>query len=33
MERAAAVGMAIALSLICLLWVLGYVRRRSKKRY
>jgi len=24
---------AIALSLICLLWVLGYVRRRSKKRY
>jgi hypothetical protein len=33
MERAAAVGMAVILSLICLLWVYGYIRRRTKNRY
>jgi hypothetical protein len=31
MEHAAAVGMAILLSLICLFWVYGYVRRRTRK--
>jgi hypothetical protein len=33
MERFAAVGFAVVLSLVCLFWVYGYVRRRSKKRY
>jgi hypothetical protein len=33
MEHAAAVGLAIVLTLICLLWIYGYARRRSKKRY
>jgi hypothetical protein len=33
MEHAAAVGLAIALSLVCLFWAYGYVRRRSRKRY
>jgi hypothetical protein len=33
MERAAVVGFAVVLLLICLYWVYGYVRRRSKKRY
>jgi hypothetical protein len=33
MERFAAAGLAIALSLVCLFWIYGYVRRRSKKRY
>jgi hypothetical protein len=33
MERFAAVGFAVVLSLVCLFWVYGYIRRRSKKRY
>jgi hypothetical protein len=33
MQHAAAVGFAIFLSLVCLFWVYGYVRRRSKNRY
>jgi hypothetical protein len=33
MEHLAAIGMAVVLSLICLFWVYGYVRRRTKKRY
>jgi hypothetical protein len=33
MERFAAVGFAVVLSAVCLFWVYGYVRRRSKKRY
>jgi Na+-transporting methylmalonyl-CoA/oxaloacetate decarboxylase gamma subunit len=33
MERAAAVGFAVLLLLICVYWVYGYIRRRSKKRY
>jgi hypothetical protein len=33
MEHFAAVGFALVLSGVCLFWVYGYVRRRSKKRY
>jgi len=33
MERVAAVGFAVVLSLVCLFWIYGYIRRRSKKRY
>jgi hypothetical protein len=33
MDRAAAVGFTIGLLLICLFWIYGYIRRRSKKRY
>jgi len=33
MERAAVVGFAVLLMLICLFWTYGYFRRRSKKRY
>jgi len=33
MERAAVVGFAALLLLICLFWIYGYIRRRSKKRY
>jgi len=33
MERAAAVGFAVALTLVCLFWIYGYIRRRAKKRY
>jgi len=33
MERAAVVGFAVLLLLICLFWTYGYFRRRSKKRY
>jgi uncharacterized membrane protein YukC len=32
MERYAAVGFAVLLSLVCLFLVYGYVRRRYKKR-
>jgi hypothetical protein len=32
MGRAAAVGFAVALSLLCLFWIYGYVRRRMKDR-
>ena len=33
MQHAAAVGFAIFLSLVCLFWIYGYIRRRSKNRY
>ena len=33
MERAAVVGFAILLTLVCLYWTYGYIRRRSKNRY
>jgi hypothetical protein len=33
MERIAAVGFAVVLAAICLFWVYGYFRRRSRKRY
>jgi hypothetical protein len=33
MDRAAAVGFTLGLLAICLFWVYGYIRRRSKKRY
>jgi hypothetical protein len=33
MERVAAVGFTVFLSLVCLFWIYGYIRRRSKKRY
>jgi len=33
MERFAAVGFALGLLLVCLFWIFGYIRRRSKKRY
>jgi hypothetical protein len=32
MGHYAAAGFAIFLSLVCLFWIYGYVRRRSKKR-
>jgi len=32
MERAAVVGFAILLLLICAYWTYGYFRRRSRKR-
>jgi len=31
-ERFAAVAFAVVLSLVCLFWVYGYIRRRYKKR-
>jgi len=33
MERAAVVGFAVILVLICLFWTYGYIRRRSRKQY
>jgi len=33
MERAAVVGFAVVLLVICLFWTYGYIRRRSKKRF
>ncbi len=33
MERTAVVGFAVVLLLVCLFWIYGYIRRRSKKRY
>ncbi len=33
MERPAVVGFAVVLLLVCLFWIYGYIRRRSKKRY
>jgi hypothetical protein len=33
MSRYAAAGFAIVLLLVCLFWIYGYIRRRSKKRY
>jgi hypothetical protein len=32
MERYAAVAFAVLLSLVCLFWIYGYVRRRYKRR-
>jgi hypothetical protein len=32
MEHYAAVGFAVLLSLVCLFWIYGYVRRRYKRR-
>jgi len=31
MEHAAAVAFPVVLSVVCLFWVYGYIRRRSKK--
>jgi hypothetical protein len=33
MERVAVVGFTVGLLLICLFWVYGYIRRRSKNRF
>jgi hypothetical protein len=33
MEHTAAIAFAVFLSLVCLFWIYGYIRRRSKKRY
>jgi hypothetical protein len=33
MEQDAAVAFGAVLALVCLFWVYGYIRRRSKKRY
>jgi hypothetical protein len=33
MEQVAAVGFGAALALLCLFWVYGYFRRRSRKRF
>jgi hypothetical protein len=33
MEHFAAGAFAVVLSVVCLFWIYGYVRRRSKKRY
>jgi hypothetical protein len=33
MERAAVVGFAALLLVVCLFWIYGYIRRRSKKRF
>jgi hypothetical protein len=32
MQQVAAVAFSIFLSLVCLFWIYGYVRRRSKRR-
>ncbi len=32
MERAAVVGFAVVLLVVCLFWTYGYIRKRSKKR-
>jgi hypothetical protein len=32
MERYVAMGFAVLLSLVCLFWIYGYVRRRYKRR-
>ena len=32
MVRYAAVGFAVLLSLVCVFWIYGYVRRRYKRR-
>jgi hypothetical protein len=33
MQHVAVIAFSIFLSLICLFWIYGYIRRRSKKRY
>jgi hypothetical protein len=33
MEQAAAVAFGAGLALVCLFWVYGYFRRRSKKKF
>jgi hypothetical protein len=32
MNRYEAAGFAVFLSLVCLFWIYGYIRRRSKKK-
>jgi hypothetical protein len=32
MQHSAAVAFSIFLSLVCLFWIYGYVRRRAKRR-
>jgi hypothetical protein len=32
MQQVAAVAFAVFLSLVCLFWIYGYYRRRSRKR-
>ena len=33
MERLVAAGFTLGLLLVCLFWMAGYIRRRSRKRY
>jgi hypothetical protein len=33
MQQAAAVMFGLGLLLVCVFWIYGYIRRRSKKRY
>jgi len=33
MDRAAVVAFGAVLLLVCIYWIYGYIRRRSKKRY
>jgi hypothetical protein len=33
MQRGAVIAFGVVLLLVCLYWIYGYVRRRSKKRY
>jgi hypothetical protein len=33
MQRGAVIAFAVLLLLVCLYWIYGYIRRRSKKRY
>jgi hypothetical protein len=33
MQHVAVIAFSIFLSLVCLFWIYGYIRRRSKKRY
>ncbi len=32
MERAAVVGFAVVLLVVCLFWTYGYIRKRSRRR-
>jgi len=33
MQHVGVIAFSIFLSLVCLFWIYGYIRRRSKKRY
>jgi len=33
MQHVAVIAFSIFLTLVCLFWIYGYIRRRSKKRY
>jgi hypothetical protein len=33
MDRVVVVGFTVGLLLICVFWIYGYIRRRSRKRY